>query len=271
MAAPTRPSGAPTRPSGALIRPLAVLICATLALLCLPGASTASSGGAAFAPPASSPASSSPTARPANLTVEASSDGMTIAAPESALLRSWLRVSGSLPPSDAGRVVSIEVAGVRTGGSWELAAQAQVRANGSYLAAWRTNRVGQLTVRAVVGAPARAAAAASLPTISVTVYRPSIATLYGPGFYGNRTACGVVLRRTTIGVANRTLPCGTRVAVYFRGRALTVPVIDRGPYANGADWDLTMAAGEALGMTETETIGAVPLAPTAQSPLPPPA
>jgi rare lipoprotein A (peptidoglycan hydrolase) len=40
---------------------------------------------------------------------------------------------------------------------------------------------------------------------------------------------------------------------------IVVPVIDRGPYANGASWDLTMATGEALGMYTTATIGAVPL------------
>jgi hypothetical protein len=64
---------------------------------------------------------------------------------------------------------------------------------------------------------------------------------YGPGFYGNRTACGIALSTTTLGVANRTLPCGTRVT--FRnprtGRSLTVTVIDRGPYVAGRQWDLT--------------------------------
>src|SRR5207248_11222524 len=104
-----------------------------------------------------------------------------------------------------------------------------------------------------------ATASAGLPTVTVTVYRPSLATLYGPGFYGSHTACGTVLRRRTIGLANRALPCGTPVAVYYRGRTLIVPVIDRGPYANGADWDLTMAAGRALGVRTTVTLGAVSL------------
>ena len=62
-----------------------------------------------------------------------------------------------------------------------------------------------------------------------------------------------------IGLANRTLKCGTEVAVYYQGRTLTVPVIDRGPYANGADWDLTMATGRALGIAGTAQIGAVSL------------
>ena len=87
----------------------------------------------------------------------------------------------------------------------------------------------------------------------------SLATLYGPGFFGRRTACGQRLTRSAIGLANRTLPCGSLVAIYYQGRTLNVPVIDRGPYANGADWDLTMATGKALGITGTMHIGAVSL------------
>lgn len=64
---------------------------------------------------------------------------------------------------------------------------------------------------------------------------------YGPGMYGSRTACGVTLTKTVMGVASRTLPCGTKVT--FRnpdnGRSVTVPVIDRGPYVSGRIWDLS--------------------------------
>ena len=101
--------------------------------------------------------------------------------------------------------------------------------------------------------------AGASPTVTVTVYRSARATLYGPGFYGKRTACGVKLTRSTIGLANRTLRCGEHVSVYYQGRTLSVPVIDRGPYANGADFDLTMATGRALGIAGTEQIGAVSL------------
>lgn len=80
---------------------------------------------------------------------------------------------------------------------------------------------------------------------------PSIASWYGPGLYGNKTACGQTLRRTTMGVANRKLPCGTSVVFRFRGRLVQTTVIDRGPYANGASWDLTRATADALGFTET--------------------
>ena len=119
------------------------------------------------------------------------------------------------------------------------------------------------------GASASAATADHDPTVAATVYRPSIATLYGPGFYGRKTACGHRLTRSTIGVANRTLPCGSKVSIDYHGRTLQVPVIDRGPYANHADWDLTMATGKAIGITGTVTLGAVSLpAPPASVPVP---
>src|SRR6476661_2589531 len=74
----------------------------------------------------------------------------------------------------------------------------------------------------------------------------ALATWFGPGFYGRTTACGQTLTPAVVGVANRTLPCGTLVKVSYHGRSLTVPVLDRGPYSNGADWDLTAGAAQAL-------------------------
>ena len=61
-----------------------------------------------------------------------------------------------------------------------------------------------------------------------------------------------------LGVAHRTLPCGTKVALLYKGRTITVPVVDRGPFANGARYDLTSATGQALGFTTTDTVGVVP-------------
>lgn len=79
---------------------------------------------------------------------------------------------------------------------------------------------------------------------------------YGPGFYGSGTACGQTYTRDIIGVAHRTLPCGTKVT--FRnpanGRVLTVPVIDRGPYVAGRTWDLSAGACKALAHCYTGSI-----------------
>ena len=65
-----------------------------------------------------------------------------------------------------------------------------------------------------------------------------LATWYGPGLYGNRTACGSTLKPRTWGIAHRTLPCGTLVTLNHHGRKVSVRVIDRGPFS-GATVDLT--------------------------------
>jgi rare lipoprotein A len=77
--------------------------------------------------------------------------------------------------------------------------------------------------------------------------RSAGATWYGPGLYGNGTACGETLRPGTIGVAHRTLPCGTTIKINYHGHSLVTKVIDRGPYTKGNDFDLTNGARLALG------------------------
>ena len=89
---------------------------------------------------------------------------------------------------------------------------------------------------------------------SLRVYRSDLATWYGPGFYGNTTACGKTLGYNTLGVAHRTLPCGTKVAIMYGGRTVTVTVIDRGPYAR-SNWDLTRETAERLRFSGTDSIG----------------
>jgi rare lipoprotein A len=195
-----------------------------------------------------------------DVTVTATAGGLTISSRASTLLRKKLRINGQAPQSAAGSTVEIERLGRETNWAWAPTASAVVQPDGTFTAPWRTNHIGPFSIRAVLGSAGSHIASESgsaAPTVAVTIYRPSLATEYGPGFYGQATACGKRLRRNTIGVANRTLKCGTPVAIYYRGRTMIVPVIDRGPYANGADWDLTVATGRALGMDGTATIGAV--------------
>jgi rare lipoprotein A (peptidoglycan hydrolase) len=80
------------------------------------------------------------------------------------------------------------------------------------------------------------------------------ASWYGPGFWGNQTACGQKLKHKTVGVAHKKLPCGTKVTFNKGGRWLRTKVIDRGPYIRGRTWDLTQKAAEALGMEYTESV-----------------
>ncbi len=98
------------------------------------------------------------------------------------------------------------------------------------------------------GASAPGGASGTTPTAP---HGAQIATWFGPGFYGQKTACGQTMSPVIVGVASRTLPCGTLVLVNYKGHRLTVPVIDRGPYSNGATWDLTWGAASALTIAET--------------------
>src|SRR6185312_12659961 len=106
------------------------------------------------------------------------------------------------------------------------------------------------------GASAPSAPATPQPVTSTAAkVRPSgIATWFGPGFYGKKTACGQTLTPAVVGLANRTLPCGTLVEVAYHGHAVTIPVLDRGPYSHIADWDLTAGAARALGVADTVRI-----------------
>jgi rare lipoprotein A len=107
---------------------------------------------------------------------------------------------------------------------------------------------------AVGAGPAQASSGGASPIASAPAgqdlvfspFRSAGASWYGPGLYGNKTACGQTLRATTIGVAHRNLPCGTMVKFVYGGHAVLAPVIDRGPFVKGRAWDLTAAASEAL-------------------------
>jgi rare lipoprotein A len=75
-------------------------------------------------------------------------------------------------------------------------------------------------------------------------YRLAGASWYGGG---GGLACGGELTSSTMGVANKTLPCGTLVRLRYGGREVSVPVVDRGPYVAGREFDLTEATKRALG------------------------
>jgi rare lipoprotein A len=77
------------------------------------------------------------------------------------------------------------------------------------------------------------------------------ASWYGPGFFGNRTASGEVLRPGTLTAAHRSLPFGTRVRVtnLWNGRSTVVRINDRGPFHGGRIIDLAHGAASELGLT----------------------
>jgi hypothetical protein len=182
----------------------------------------------------------------------------SLSARDAILLGRVMHVRGTLAGA-GGQTIVIERS--KAGGPWQQATTVQADDSGTFDAAWRTDHIGHFALRALVAGQAPpqdgAAAAAALPTRDVTVYRRTVATWFGPGFYGRQTACGQTLTRTLLGVAHRSLPCGTQVALLYGGHTITVPVVDRGPFAHGADFDLTAATARVLGLTTTAPIGAV--------------
>ena len=159
-----------------------------------------------------------------------------------------LRITGSLFPKVPGRTVLLQQ---KVAGEWRYIDR--LRAGDGYFSRYfRPDHQGfrRLRVRFAGDGFNRRASQRS----AIRVYEPDLATWYGPGFYGNTTACGKRLGYDTLGVAHRSLPCGTKVALLYQGRTITVPVIDRGPYSS-ADWDLTEETADRLGFSGKETIG----------------
>jgi rare lipoprotein A len=160
-----------------------------------------------------------------------------------------VRVAGFLYPKvERERWVLIEQ---WVDGGWKRLGRVEIE-NGRFTAAFTPTYSSQRAVRATfiggeLNTPARA-------TQGLNVYDAELATWYGPGFYGNTTACGQRLDYDTLGVAHRTLPCGTKVSILYQGRSINVQVIDRGPYSS-ANWDLTGATARRLGFSGKENIG----------------
>jgi rare lipoprotein A len=190
--------------------------------------------------------------------ISASGPQVAVSTRAGTMVRKLARFRGTVAGA-AGRTVAIERLDDATQ-QWTQIATATVNADGSYLARWRPTKAGELRVRAVVlSAASQAVAASASPELSITIHRPALATWYGPGFYGHRTACGVRMTRTLLGVAHKKLKCGTKVAVLYKGRRIDVPVVDRGPFRRGTAYDLTAATAQALGFEHTDRLGAVRL------------
>ncbi len=124
------------------------------------------------------------------------------------------------------------------------------RRSGAFELRWRPQRAGSYRIRAF-GLHDQQVTASVSAARRVTAYRAAAASYYGPGLYGGALACGGTLQPGTLGVAHKTLPCGAKVKLLYRGRTVTVPVVDRGPYVAGRDFDLTEATKARLRFPST--------------------
>jgi rare lipoprotein A len=155
---------------------------------------------------------------------------------------------GEMTPRVNRRSISVEEL---LRGRWVAVAHTLTDREGYFRERLWPHQLGRLALR--VQASGVPSARTVLAGRFATVYHQVVASWYGPG---GTTACGESLGAGTLGVANKTLPCGTLVTLHFGGRTLTVPVIDRGPYVAGRDYDLTYATKLALGAGDVSTIWA---------------
>jgi len=162
-------------------------------------------------------------------------------------------VTGRLNTTRPGQRVDVQARLAQK--AWTKVGTATVRSDQTFRLKWKVaDRVGHYTLRAQLHGAARLASTAdpvTATTTTTTAHRSNVATWFGPEDNGSETACGVPLTTTVLGVAHKSLPCGTQVSFLFHGREVTVPVIDRGPYTKGVTWDLTEGTAAALGFTDT--------------------
>jgi len=85
---------------------------------------------------------------------------------------------------------------------------------------------------------------------SINRIKGGMASWYGPGFHGRRTANGERFNQYALTAAHKSLPFGTRVKVtnLRNGQSVVVRINDRGPYAHGRVIDLSKGAAQAIGV-----------------------
>lgn len=80
----------------------------------------------------------------------------------------------------------------------------------------------------------------------------------GDGFLGGHLACGGEYKAENMGVANKSLPCGTQLRMCYPAKhpqhCAQVEVQDRGPYSGGREFDLQIRPAAALGFSGVGTV-----------------
>jgi rare lipoprotein A len=159
-------------------------------------------------------------------------------------------VTGTVLPRGRGHVVVLQRS---ARGHWITVDRAATNHQGHFRLSRRVARPGSALVRVRVRRDATFTGGGR--TLGhLNVYRHVFVSWYGPGLFGGALACGGTLGVNTMGVANKTLPCGTEVTLRYHGLSVRVPVIDRGPYVGGREYDLTAATRAALHFGDLGTV-----------------
>ncbi len=203
--------------------------------------------------PQAAPASGEPAAMPAE-TIDRDTGSERIAVRSKTSVRvkgrddlvgHTVEVRGKVTPAGAKRRVVVAIGGK------QIATHAGI--GGRYSVSYKTPSTGNYPV-AVRARTNQFATGSRESAGAITVYRKASASWYGPGLYGNTLGCGGTLTPSTIGVAHKTLPCGTKLRLRYGTREVAARVIDRGPYVGSREFDLTSATKQALGFPDLGTV-----------------
>jgi rare lipoprotein A len=173
-------------------------------------------------------------AKPVTVTAEISA----VRAQHAVLAGGRIAVRGRVIPVAGARSVQLQG---HAGRRWQTLATARTGRSGRFTLGYHAQSGTNRMLRVLfAGDAANARASASAGTL--TVSQPGVASWYYDA--GLATGCGF---NATYGVANKTLPCGTKVQFKYGGRTVMATVDDRGPYVYGRTWDLGQSTRAALG------------------------
>ena len=165
-------------------------------------------------------------------------------APRNSLDGGPVGIDGRLLPGIPGRKVELLAF---SSGAWRTVASARTRAHGRFTLQFAPGGLGREQLRVRFAGDA-ASARTAVPSGRLTVYQQTVASWYNDA---GGTACGF---HAGLGVANKTLPCGTKVTFMYGGRTVTATVDDRGPFVAGRTWDLNQNTAAALGFGGVATV-----------------
>lgn len=155
-----------------------------------------------------------------------------------------LAIRGQLLPRAPHRRVVLQE---RRGGRWIGLASGRTGSSGRFVIRYHASNPGREAVRLRFRGDA-ANAAVTVPAGELSVLRQTVASWY---YDAGTTACGF---HAYYGVANLSLPCGTKVTLSSGGRTVEAVVDDRGPYVGGRAWDLNQNTAAALGFGGVGTV-----------------
>ncbi len=153
-------------------------------------------------------------------------------------------VRGKLLPAAAGRRVLLRG---QLGGGWRTLTSSVTGPRGGFDFHYLPAGPGQQSLRVRFAGDSKNTAVGE-PVGQMTVYTTTVASWYEDA---GGTACGF---HAYFGVANKTLPCGTKVEFRDNGHSVTALVDDRGPFVAGREWDLNQNTAAALGFDGVGTV-----------------